>query len=311
MNSKANSGLLILIMIMSIFIGVVAGFLVSNGICNKKIADLEDELQFYYDEDDEEESEEYHRRRGEYGRPEKNETKNEVDNSTSNNEVTSSTVKVEDGEFVLQKVNLKDGDVITKRLNQNLEVKISITGPETDRHWTMAVNGNTVDYTGDQGYGEDALTFNFTDNYIFYTSFGTDIRQEELLVIDGNGKIIRTIYEMDKDTEGLVYFDASYGYNAVIVRASRRYHSGIVAPKYGTIPPIDGFGPDDIAKFPADLVIQALYVYKINADGTIDFDNPQVIVTETYKEFIQSMLNNSTEETEKTVAMRNWLNKNK
>jgi hypothetical protein len=313
MNSKANSGLLILIMIMSIFIGVVTGFLVSNGICNKKIADLEDELQLYYDEDDKEEAEEYHRRRGEYGRTEKNETENTTIDLDANEK---NAVVIEGNTCTIDISKAKTGDVFNATVRPEFVVSFEITSKASNSRteWNISINDKKAIYRDEYFNELDEIKFHFTDKYILYSTYeGTDIRSEQLIVFDTEGNKVREIYDMDENNKGLVYYEASYTNTALIIKASRGSHGGsIVAPKYGTISPSDGFTTAaDVEKFPADLVIDAVYVYKINADGSIDFDNPQVIVTETYKEFMQAKVNNSTEESELIVAIRNWLEKNK
>ena len=321
MNSKANSGLLILIMIMSIFIGVVAGFLVSNGICNKKIADLEDELQFYYDEDDEEESEEYNRRRGEYGRPEKNEVANTT-TKTNPNDITKGDVWVGGHTCTVDISKAKVGDVFDATLKPGFVVSFEITSKNGQgqnsynsdfaTEWKISINNKKSVYSDTYVNELDEIKFYFTDKYVLYSTYdGTDIRSEKLIIFDAEGNIVKEIYDLDEDNKGLVLSGIYCGDNSFTVEASRVSHgASIIADKYYKATPGD-FNKEALEKLPADTTVKALYIYKIDSEGEIDFDNPQIVVTQTYKDFLKEFLEKSTDEYEDTIAVRQWLEKNK
>ena len=107
--------------------------------------------------------------------------------------------------------------------------------------------------------------------------------------IDKNEKILRDYciqtYELDEKDKGLVYIDIdSLDKNYLNIKASRLSHglSGVSQKHHGANITIDA-----IKEIPANTVVEAIYKYKINQDGSIDFDKPTIEIIKTFEQFIE------------------------
>ena len=213
------------------------------------------------------------------------------------------------GMFKVDISTMEVGDVLEQLLNPNITIKIKALADEYGNKWTLIVNGVEA-YT--ETSIADEIELHFTNSLIFYaTQDGTDVRESKFIVIDTNGKIVKEIYEFDESNKGLVFTDAYYTNNAVILEGSRGWHGGsIVAPNYYQATPAE-FSEEALEKVPADLTTSAIRIYKINSDGSVDFDHPQEMTTQTFKEYVNKYLEDSTDENELTVKMKNWLEEHK
>jgi len=241
--------------------------------------------------------------------------------SGSNIVNTSTTPVVEERRFQKQGDNkftininaLNAGDIIDEYVTPEMHIVIKMEsvdsyGPE----WSISVNGSEPAYRETSIGMADELEFYYTNQYILYeTCDGTDIRSSKLIAINNEGKLVKEIYEYDEDNKGLVLRDVECDYNALIVKASRFGHGEtIYADKYYKASPME-LSDEAYEKIPSNVVLSAIYVYKIGSDGSIDFNNPQVINTQTFKEYVEDYLYNSTDETDLTTKMHNFLERNK
>lgn len=242
---------------------------------------------------------------------------NIVDNSneTNSQEGTDNTktyINKNERTFIVDLENSKVGDKFTELLTPDMKITIEVTEvTDYDRKWTISINDKAPAYTDESILGVGKIEFDYTNKLVtFSTHEGTDIRNSKFVAIDINGNLVKEIYEFDEDNKGLVFFDAQYLNNSLILTASRGYHGGLVAEKYGVHAPID-IEASDIEKIKDNIVVSALYIYKVNSDGSIDFNNPQVVNSFTFKDYLEDYLNNATDETEFTIAASKWLNEHK
>ena len=233
-------------------------------------------------------------------------------NSQDNADNSKTYIDKYEHKFIVNLENSKVGDKFTELLTPDMKITIEVTEvTDYDRKWTISINDKAPAYTDESILGVGKIEFDYTNKLVTFTTHeGTDIRSSKFVAIDINGNLVKEIYEFDEDDKGLVFFDAKYVNNSLILTASRGYHGGLVSEKYGVSAPID-IDAKDIEKIKTNIVISALYIYKVNSDGSIDFNNPQVVNPFTFKEYLENYLNNATDETEFTTAASKWLNEHK
>ena len=289
---KSESGLLILIMIMSIFIGLVGGFFIFNSIYNSKIvAKEENKITENVEKDD---------------------TTNEEIIEVSDLQYGSDVWKI-----TFRKAEI--GDVFAetiKPVTASINAKVKIVNKNGEKafkassdikwpnQWEIIVNDKTVYVDGD--YDVDTIDIHFTDKCLLYYTHQAYGKSTEaiynLVAIDSEGNIIQEIHEPDLKKE-MALTDVYFTKNSVIIQGER----------YIEIDPFDSleFAKQELESKPAETPVTALYIYSIKADGTVDFTSPRTIVTETLFDSAQAYINNATDETEMTKLVTNWLDKNK
>lgn len=290
---KSKSVIFVLLIVLSIIIGVAGGFFISKMICEQRISKLESELAEY--------------KNNANNSVNTNQSVNTVENTA--NSANSKRFTVAPNYFTVDMTGLKAGDSVTEQVTSDM--KVTIKQLNLDGEWSISVNGSAPAYTETTIGMNDKIKFMYTNKYIIYsTCVGTDIRSESLVVIDNNGKKVKEIYELDESNKGLVYYESELNGNTLTVKASRTGHGGsVIADKYYKANASD-FNKEALEKIPADMVTAAMYIYKISADGSIDFDNPQIVNTQTFKEHLQSWKDNIYEADVK-AAVSEFLEKNK
>jgi uncharacterized protein YneF (UPF0154 family) len=314
---KSKSAILVLLIVLAVLIGVTGGFFISKAISQGHIQKLEEKAKaydmFFGDVGANPNAQNFVNKNTQPTNPNPNITRNEINTTTTPGVVERRFQKQGENKFVINIDGLKTGDIIDEYVTPELRITIKMEnvdsyGPE----WSISVNGSEPAYRETSVGMADELEFYYTNQYILYkTCDGTDIRSSKLVAINNEGKLVKEIYEYDEDNKGLVLRDVECDYNALIVKASRFGHGEtIYADKYYKASPGE-LSDEAYEKIPGNVVLSAIYVYKIGSDGSIDFNNPQVINTQTFKEYVEDYLYNSTDETDLTTKMHEFLERNK
>ena len=212
--------------------------------------------------------------------------------------------------------NAKTGDKIENRLNDDFTVLFDVKNSNEELIWDLYVNGGEKIYSDSTPFIEDTKNINLIviGNYLLYTNHDfTDIRNERLFIINKKGEIVKEIYELDEKDKGLVYIDFDFpDKNYLNIKASRLSHGlSVVSQKHhGANITIDA-----IKEIPASTVVEAIYKYKINQDGSIDFNKPKIEIIKTFEQFVEEnkeeikkMIENEPEYDEK--ILENYANRN-
>lgn len=153
MKKNSGTGLLILIMLMSIFIGAVAGFFGSNLICSSRIRKLEDDLNASQVRAKELEDK----------------TKEANENKKTKGEINADSLKNLSDAYLETDTNLEKAKKIAE------DVKNAIN--EEDWYYLAKVVGSETDYLikyGISNYTIDQFYSELNGEFIFYVSYDWD-----------------------------------------------------------------------------------------------------------------------------------------
>ena len=213
---------------------------------------------------------------------------------SQNQEIINNNNKVKKDSISTCEINLekaKTNDVITKKLNDNIVLGVTIKNKDevNPMKWSISVNNKKDIFDDGTPADIESLKIYYSNNYIFYeTNDGTDIRCVELIIIDKDGNIVKNIYDLDKNDIGMVPYEFEYGIDYIKIKGTRWYHGYDICTK------IDG---NSLAWIPVEtalekkyktLVTKADYIYKMDEKGEFDFNNPEVIEIETFGKFVQN-----------------------
>jgi len=153
---------------------------------------------------------------------------------------------------------------------------------------TLTINNGNTPYTEklihDDYEGKDVLnnkdfTFNFyrIGDYLAFKKhdYSTD-RDKHLFLYDKSGNLYKDFHELDLSSPGMVMQSIKFQGHSIIVKGSRINQDNSIAYK------------NNSENIPANTPVEATYYYQM-VDGNMDFDNPKIQVTKTYKDFIESL----------------------
>ena len=267
-NMKSKSAILVLLIVLAVLIGVQVDSLFQKQSV-KDIQKLEEKAKacdmFFGDVGANPNAQKFVDKNTQPTNPNPNITKNEI-NTTTNPVVDERRFQKQgENKFVINIDGLNAGLIDEFVTSGDIVIKMESVdsyGPE----WSISVNGSEPAYRETSVGMADELEFYYTNQYILYeTCDGTDIRSSKLIAINNEGKLVKEIYEYDEDNKGLVLRDVECDYNALIVKASRFGHGEtIYADKYYKASPGE-LSDEAYEKIPGNVVLSAIYVYKINS----------------------------------------------
>ena len=137
---------------------------------------------------------------------------------------------------------------------------------------------------------ENDLKVCLWNDYILYEyNGGTDIRSDELFIINKDGNVVKDLRELDENDKGLV-LDEIWKYSDKLVVTGTRISHGYAVVSQGN--PADGITAKSLKTIPKDTAVSVRYTYKLDANGNIDFDNPSVVKLQTFEQYVRDNKDN-------------------
>ncbi len=195
-------------------------------------------------------------------------------------------------EYKIDLTHAKKGDKIKQVIDNNYTVYFDIENEFEDfMSWKVSVNdGETIIEDASYYDAPNRIIKVFTfGKYFFYTNHDyTDIRYQKLFAVNDEGKLIKEIYELDNENQGMILSKFTFADNSLIINASRYSHGGsIIAIAYDNVYP-DQFDTENFTKIPQDMSVESEYTYKVEMDSSIDFDNPTEKILQTFRGYLES-----------------------
>ena len=241
---------------------------------------------------------------------------NKVNNNKENSNADVSNSKIDNTKenitklakkYIIDMTHSKEDTKFEKVVNNDFTLYFTKVISGENEYWQVSVNGGTTFYDEyaeflehimyeTNEYGEitgvptedkyPKITVYTCGNYLFYTNHDfTDIRSERIFVIGKDGNLAKEIYELDKENNGLVLDKFEFKDKSLIVDATRLNHGPSIVTKE------NDFGvevtSEELQNLPANLIVKATFEYKFKEDGTIDFDNPEIVKTTTLLEYLK------------------------
>ena len=137
---------------------------------------------------------------------------------------------------------------------------------------------------------ETEIQFVLWNGYILYQNYGiTDFRDGSTFIIDKEGKIIKEFRELDENDKGLIAEEIWRYSNCLIVTGSR-IGRGYSVVSQGN--PSDVITLNSLNTIPKDTAVIARYIYRLDDNGKLDLDNPEIIRLQTFSQYLKQERNN-------------------
>lgn len=192
--------------------------------------------------------------------------------------------------------DMQNNETKEYKINDDYTVKFNVKTNKTkledenmDVYFGIYVNGNliTMDNLIEKNKYVDIVIWN---GYLMYSvNGGTDIRSDITYVIGKDGQVVRMIYELDENDKGLVQ-ESIWRYSDKLVVTGTRLSHGYSVVSHGN--PSDGITVKSLKTIPKDTVVKAIYTYKINENGIIDFEKPEITILETFEQYVKEYKDN-------------------
>ena len=187
------------------------------------------------------------------------------------------------------------------KINDDYTISFEITGMETqpvEEYNTVRLVTSYNLYINDKFITNDTLfdalntelQMVMWNGYILYQNYGiTDIRNGSTFFIDKNGDIVKEIRELDEKDKGLVAVETWRYSNRITVVGSRVSRGYSIVSQGNTG---DVISVNSLRTIPKDTAVEARYTYTLNEDGTINFDNPEIFIVQTFRQYLKQQKSN-------------------